>query len=85
MTNARGRFFGEVPGYPRGSLFLNRRDLSTSGVHRPMMAGISGGGDVGADSIVLSGGYEDDFDLGNVIVYTGHGGNDPATGKQIAG
>jgi putative restriction endonuclease len=33
---------------------------------------------------VVSGGYEDDEDYGDVIIYTGHGGNDPATRKQIA-
>jgi hypothetical protein len=32
----------------------------------------------------LSGGYEDDEDHGDVIVYTGYGGRDPATGKQIS-
>jgi len=84
MMKAKGRIFGEVPGYPSGSSFPDRKDLSAAGVHRPTMAGISGGGDEGADSIVLSGGYEDDVDLGDVIVYTGHGGNDPETGKQIA-
>jgi integrase len=41
------------------------------------MAGISGGEREGADSIVVSGGYEDDEDYGDVIVYTGAGGNDP--------
>lgn len=34
--------------------------------------------------MVVSGGYEDDEDYGNVIIYTGHGGRDPDTGKQIA-
>ncbi len=38
------------------------------------MAGISGSESEGADSIVLSGGYEDDEDLGDEIVYAGHGG-----------
>jgi putative restriction endonuclease len=33
---------------------------------------------------VVSGGYEDDDDLGQEIIYTGASGNDPATGKQIA-
>jgi putative restriction endonuclease len=32
----------------------------------------------------LSGGYEDDLDNGDEIVYTGHGGRDPETNKQIA-
>jgi putative restriction endonuclease len=34
-------------------------------------------------SIVLSGGYVDDEDLGNVIIYTGEGGRDPTTRRQI--
>jgi putative restriction endonuclease len=33
---------------------------------------------------VLNGGYEDDHDYGDTIIYTGHGGNDPETGRQIA-
>jgi putative restriction endonuclease len=65
-------------------IFDNRRALSEAGVHCPTMGGISGSGTEGADSIVLSGGYEDDEDLGDTIVYTGHGGNDPATARQIA-
>jgi putative restriction endonuclease len=48
------------------------------------MAGISGAAAEGADSIVVSGGYEDDEDYGDLIVYTGHGGRDLATGVQIA-
>jgi putative restriction endonuclease len=35
-------------------------------------------------SIVLSGGYVDDEDLGDVIIYTGEGGRDPNTGRQVA-
>ncbi len=48
------------------------------------MAGISGTDEEGADSIVLSGGYEDDVDYGDEIVYSGHGGRDPNTGQQVA-
>ncbi len=48
------------------------------------MAGIDGNGEDGAAAIVLSGGYQDDEDLGDEIIYTGHGGNDSATGNQIA-
>jgi putative restriction endonuclease len=48
------------------------------------MAGISGSESKGADSIVLSGGYEDDEDLGEEIVYTGHGGRDAESGRQVA-
>jgi len=79
------RIFGHIPGYPEGSHFEARIDLSKAGVHRPTVAGISGSERDSADSIVLSGGYEDDEDLGDEIVYTGHGGRDPETGKQVAG
>lgn len=33
---------------------------------------------------MVSGGYEDDQDFGDTIVYTGHGGQDANTGAQIA-
>lgn len=77
------RIFGHIPGYPEGSLFENRADLRESGVHVPIQAGISGSQTEGAESIVLSGGYEDDVDDGDVLIYTGHGGRDPNTGQQI--
>lgn len=47
------------------------------------MGGISGTAEDGADSIVVNGGYEDDEDYGDEIIYTGAGGNDPATKTQI--
>jgi putative restriction endonuclease len=74
------RIFGEIPGVPPGRAFDSRRALSDAGVHRPLQAGISGAGSEGADFIVVSGGYEDDEDYGDELVYTGHGGNDPQTG-----
>jgi putative restriction endonuclease len=78
------RQFGEIEGYPEGSSFESREALNKAGVHRPTMGGISGAADEGGDSIVLSGGYEDDIDYGDEIVYTGHGGRDPNTGLQVA-
>jgi len=78
------RFFGEVPSSPMGATFGSRRELAAAGVHTPLMAGISGNGREGVDSIVVSGGYQDDQDYGHVILYTGHGGNDPATKRQVA-
>jgi len=78
------RVFGEIPGYPEGTLFESRIELSQAGVHRPTVAGISGASDEGADSIVLSGGYEDDQDFGDEIIYTGHGGRDEQTKQQIS-
>ncbi len=76
------RMFGEVPGVRPGTQFANRKALGEAGVHRPLQAGISGSSSEGCDSIVVSGGYVDDEDYGNMIIYTGHGGNDG--GRQIA-
>jgi putative restriction endonuclease len=78
------RVFGTIPEYPEGSQFESRLELSRAGVHRPTQAGISGSGKEGADSIVLSGGYPDDRDFGDVIIYTGHGGRDPETRQQVS-
>src|SRR3954462_2823808 len=77
------RTYGEIAGYPVGSTFKNRIELAESKVHRPRQGGICGGQD-GAESIVVSGGYADDEDYGNEIIYTGQGGRHPDTGKQIA-
>ena len=78
------RTFGHIPGYPEGSCFASRVELSQAGVHRPLVAGISGRGGAGVNSVVLAGGYEDTEDFGEEILYTGHGGRDPETGRQIA-
>jgi putative restriction endonuclease len=82
-TGREKRHFGHIPGVSVGTIFKDRRALAAAGVHRPLQAGISGSEKEGADSIVLSGGYEDDKDSGDVIIYTGHGGNDPGSGKQV--
>lgn len=79
-----GPVFGHIPGHPMGSRFGDRAELADAGVHRHRQAGISGSASEGADSIVLSGGYEDDQDFGDTIVYTGHGGRDQETGRQVA-
>jgi len=76
--------FKHIEGHPEGKRFESRAELSEAGVHRPLIAGISGSEREGADSIVLSGGYEDDEDLGDEIVYTGHGGRDAESGRQVA-
>lgn len=78
------RVFGHIAGYPPGYHFETRKAASEAGVHRPTQAGISGSQEEGSDSIVLSGGYEDDLDQGSVVIYTGHGGRDQISGLQIA-
>lgn len=76
--------FGDVPGILEGQKFDSRKALVDAGLHRSIQHGIDGNGKEGVAAIVVSGGYEDDRDLGDEIIYTGHGGNDPATKKQIA-
>jgi putative restriction endonuclease len=80
---ATKRIFGEISGVIEGALFLSYAELNQVKVHTQTQAGISGSQFEGADSIVVSGGYEDDQDFGDEIIYTGHGGRD-ASGKQIA-
>lgn len=70
------RIFGEIQGISVGAIFANRKEAAAAAVHKPLQAGISGSKDEGADSIVISGGYEDDFDSGDEIIYTGEGGQD---------
>ena len=75
--------FGAIAGIGEGYEFVSRLELSAAGVHRPTRAGISARRGLGADSIVLSGGYEDDLDHGSVILYTGQGGRSSASGQQV--
>lgn len=58
-------------------------ELWGAGVHRQTQAGISARQGGGAESIVLSGGYEDDEDFGAVIIYTGRGGRSAETTQQV--
>lgn len=74
--------FGEIPKVPEKTTFPDRRAVAARGTHRALQAGIVGTEKSGAESIVLSGGYED-RDYGDVIIYTGHGGLDD-NGQRIA-
>lgn len=78
------RHFGPIEGVTEGTSFPDRASAARARVHAPNMAGISGTMAEGADSIVVNGGYEDDMDFGDEIIYTGAGGNDMNTKKQIA-
>ena len=75
--------YGDISGVKEGDLFSKRKDLHHIGIHRPLQSGICGtASNGGAESIVVSGGYEDDRDYGEEIIYIGHGGN--KNGKQIS-
>ena len=76
--------FGHVGSYRPGDTFRNRLDLAFSGVHRPRRAGVCGTQQLGAESIVLAGQYEDDQFDDDEIRYAGNGSRDPKTGRQIS-
>ena len=66
-----------------GTIFASRKELGESGLHKVQQAGIFRAGSEFAHSIVLSGGYKDDEDDPRWILYTGDGGRDPETGRQV--
>jgi len=67
--------FGNINGFPCGSVWEKRVEACHDLVHRATVAGIVGRPDVGCYSIVLNGGYPDDVDLGDAITFTGAGGH----------
>jgi len=80
-TNIKKRI-GAVPGIEIGDIFFFRMEMCLVGLHAPSMAGIDfmsfklvQGEDSLAISIVSSGGYEDNVDDGDVLIYSGQGGN----------
>tara|TARA_B100000900_G_C20510482_1_gene687765 strand:+ start:83 stop:1237 length:1155 start_codon:yes stop_codon:yes gene_type:complete len=84
QKNKEELIFGHIEGVKVGQIFDSREELALSGVHTPPMHGIWGREDEGSSSIVISGGYEDDIDNLDYILYTGQGGQDAPGGKQVA-
>ena len=72
--NAQKMQFGHFNEFPVGTTFKGRKLLKQLGLHFHIQNGISYTVDDAADAIVLSGGYIDDEDRGDSIVYTGMGG-----------
>ena len=77
--------FGPIPGIEVGTQWLFRMQVSEDGVHRPPVGGIAGTEKEGCQSIVISGGYEDDVDNGEEFTYTGSGGRDLSGNKRFGG
>ncbi|KAK4779598.1 hypothetical protein SAY87_015704 [Trapa incisa] len=59
-----------------GECWDDRMDCRQWGAHLPHVAGIAGQSSHGAQSVCLSGGYQDDEDHGEWFLYTGSGGRD---------
>ena len=66
--------YGHIDGIKIGQIFETRQALIDAGMHPHREAGIWGSSKNAACSIVLSGGYEDDLDELDFVLYTGHGG-----------
>ncbi|ESQ52128.1 hypothetical protein EUTSA_v10016339mg [Eutrema salsugineum] len=77
---------GPVPGVEVGDEFQYRMELNILGIHRPTQGGIDFMKDdheeLVATSIVASGGYDDELDKSDVLIYTGQGGNVIKRGKK---
>ncbi|PLW12451.1 hypothetical protein PCANC_20357 [Puccinia coronata f. sp. avenae] len=68
------KIFGQQIGTEVGDWWNSRMLCSQAGVHAPPVCGIAGSDGVGCYSVALSGGYEDDVDLGYAFTFTGSGG-----------
>eukprot|EP01018_Ginkgo_biloba_P021269 Gb_41073 [translate_table: standard] len=89
--NRDRRIIGSVPGVHVGDQFYFRMELCVIGLHGPIQAGIdyisaknSKWNEPVAISIIASGGYEDNEDGGEVLIYTGQGGNNYKLDKKQA-
>ncbi|EXC02084.1 Histone-lysine N-methyltransferase, H3 lysine-9 specific SUVH5 [Morus notabilis] len=79
------KILGAVPGVEVGDEFQYRVELHIIGLHRPIQGGIDSvrvGKKILATSIVESGGYADDLDYLDVLIYTGQGGNVMNSSKE---
>ncbi|KZV20026.1 histone-lysine N-methyltransferase, H3 lysine-9 specific SUVH6-like [Dorcoceras hygrometricum] len=74
-----GKILGEVPGVQVGDEFQYRVELAVVGIHRLYQNGIDtiklNGKMLVASSIVASGAYADDMESGDILIYSGQGGN----------
>ncbi|EOA33735.1 hypothetical protein CARUB_v10019928mg [Capsella rubella] len=83
--------FGPIPadndpvrgeGVVVGESWEDRLECRQWGAHFPHVSGIAGQASYGAQSVALSGGYEDDEDHGEWFLYTGSGGRDLSGNKR---
>ncbi|KAF7801382.1 histone-lysine N-methyltransferase, H3 lysine-9 specific SUVH1-like [Senna tora] len=88
-TNSKKRI-GAAPGVEVGDIFFFRMELCIVGLHSPSMAGIDYLGikfsqeeEPLAVSIVSSGGYEDNAEDGDVLIYSGQGGAKGASDQKL--
>eukprot|EP00253_Pinus_taeda_P000618 PITA_00618 len=86
-VNTGKQIVGPVPGVEVGDEFHYRIELCIVGLHRQSQGGIDylkQGNTIIATSVVASGAYADDIDTGEVLIYTGQGGNNSGMDKKQA-
>ncbi|KAE9613123.1 hypothetical protein Lal_00027468 [Lupinus albus] len=84
-VNTGKQILGSVPGIEVGDKFQYRVELNIIGLHRQSQGGIDyvkHNGKVLATSIVASGGYANEVDNSDVLIYTGQGGNVMSPDKE---
>ncbi|KAL3841121.1 hypothetical protein ACJIZ3_025712 [Penstemon smallii] len=81
---------GHIPGIEVGDIFFFRMELCLVGIHAPSMAGIdymsvklTKDEEPVAVSIVSSGGYDDEGNDGDVLIYSGQGGVQRRDGQMF--
>ena len=74
---------GHIEGIEVGATWTSKEEMHAAGVHINIRGGIAGKAEIGAESIALTGGYIDDEDLDDVIIYTGSGGRPEGSIKQL--
>ncbi|KAF7828478.1 histone-lysine N-methyltransferase, H3 lysine-9 specific SUVH6-like [Senna tora] len=78
LVNTGKQILGPVPGVEVGDEFQYRVELNIIGLHRQIQGGIDyvvHNGKILATSVVSSGGYADELDNSDVLIYTGQGGS----------
>lgn len=84
-VNTGKQTLGDVPGIEIGDEFQYRVELAIVGIHRLYQGGIDyikQGKELVAASIVASGGYADELDSADTLIYSGQGGNPTGKDKQ---
>ncbi|WJX55107.1 [histone H3]-lysine(4) N-trimethyltransferase [Trifolium repens] len=84
-VNEGEKIMGAVPGVEVGDEFQYRIELNIIGLHRQIQGGIDymkHKNKMLATSIVASGGYSDELDNTDVLIYTGQGGNVMSSDKD---
>ncbi|VVB00233.1 unnamed protein product [Arabis nemorensis] len=65
-----------------GDSWSDRQACKQWGAHNPHISGIAGQSKHGAQSVAVAGGYKDDVDHGEYILYTGSGGRDLSRNRR---